>query len=218
MKPLWLSDGPTGSGMISETCTQVRLKRCRACSNRCLDLPPFFGEYAVCSFKFCLLDECGRYRFISGFLWLISTSSTVAGPLFIQQIIVAAAAPPRPSGPPDAVAKYNQAIMSKTGGTPLFLDSTYAIAGIMFGLKVTYTLCGRACDQIVRRLGLNIKTVLISAVYKKALKLSAKGSQKYSRGYILNLVNVDCESVSNDNDEAFRAGVDIFAPIDLKGG
>lgn len=117
------------------------------------------------------------------------------GPLFIQQLIVAASAPPPPAGPPEAVAAYNAAILVTTGGIPLFTHSTYAIGGIMLGLKLTYTLCGRATDQIVRRRGLNIKTVLVGAVYKKALKLSAKGSQKYSRGHILNLINVDCESV-----------------------
>ncbi|KAF8838120.1 P-loop containing nucleoside triphosphate hydrolase protein [Paxillus ammoniavirescens] len=45
-------------------------------------------------------------------------------------------------------------------------------------------------------MALNVKTVLISAVYKKALRLSAESNQKYGKGYIMNLVNVDCESVS----------------------
>ncbi|KAF9228464.1 P-loop containing nucleoside triphosphate hydrolase protein [Gyrodon lividus] len=45
-------------------------------------------------------------------------------------------------------------------------------------------------------MALNVKTVLISAVYKKALRLSAESNHKYGKGYIMNLVNVDCESVS----------------------
>ncbi|KAI6044220.1 P-loop containing nucleoside triphosphate hydrolase protein [Pisolithus marmoratus] len=45
-------------------------------------------------------------------------------------------------------------------------------------------------------MAMNVKTVLISAVYKKALRLSAESNQKYSKGYTMNLVNVDCESVS----------------------
>ncbi|KAF9233986.1 P-loop containing nucleoside triphosphate hydrolase protein [Melanogaster broomeanus] len=45
-------------------------------------------------------------------------------------------------------------------------------------------------------MALNVKTVLISAVYKKALRLSAESNQKYGKGFIMNLVNVDCESVS----------------------
>ncbi|KAH7911100.1 P-loop containing nucleoside triphosphate hydrolase protein [Hygrophoropsis aurantiaca] len=45
-------------------------------------------------------------------------------------------------------------------------------------------------------MALDVKTVLISAVYKKALRLSAESNQKYGKGYIMNIVNVDCESVS----------------------
>ncbi|KAI6164415.1 P-loop containing nucleoside triphosphate hydrolase protein [Pisolithus thermaeus] len=45
-------------------------------------------------------------------------------------------------------------------------------------------------------MAMNVKTVLISAVYKKALRLSAESNQKYNKGYTMNLVNVDCESVS----------------------
>ncbi|KAI6023743.1 P-loop containing nucleoside triphosphate hydrolase protein [Pisolithus microcarpus] len=45
-------------------------------------------------------------------------------------------------------------------------------------------------------MAMNVKTLLISAVYKKALRLSAESNQKYNKGYTMNLVNVDCESVS----------------------
>ncbi|KAF9238198.1 P-loop containing nucleoside triphosphate hydrolase protein [Melanogaster broomeanus] len=44
-------------------------------------------------------------------------------------------------------------------------------------------------------MAINVKTALISAVYRKALCLSAESSQKYSKGYITNLTNVDCESI-----------------------
>ncbi|KAI9462255.1 P-loop containing nucleoside triphosphate hydrolase protein [Boletus coccyginus] len=45
-------------------------------------------------------------------------------------------------------------------------------------------------------MAMDVKTALISAVYKKSLRLSAENSQKYGKGYIMNLLNVDCESVS----------------------
>ena len=45
-------------------------------------------------------------------------------------------------------------------------------------------------------MALNIKTDLISTVYKEALRLSTERNQKYNKGCIINLDNVDCESVS----------------------
>ncbi|KAF8440807.1 P-loop containing nucleoside triphosphate hydrolase protein [Boletus edulis BED1] len=45
-------------------------------------------------------------------------------------------------------------------------------------------------------MALDVKTALISAVYKKSLRLSAANNQKYGKGYTMNLVNVDSESVS----------------------
>ncbi|KAG6334434.1 hypothetical protein ID866_4655 [Astraeus odoratus] len=134
--------------------------------------------------------------FISGLLWFISISSNILAPLFLQQIIVAANAPPIPTNNATALAEFNDIIEENTGGFPLFLDSTYKLGSILLGLKLASTLCGRSSDQLVKRMALNIKTVLISAVYKKALRLSAESNQKYNKGYVMNLVNVDCESVS----------------------
>ncbi|KAF9236623.1 P-loop containing nucleoside triphosphate hydrolase protein [Melanogaster broomeanus] len=45
-------------------------------------------------------------------------------------------------------------------------------------------------------MAINVKTALISAVYRKTLRLSAESNQKYGKGYIMNLANVDCESIS----------------------
>ncbi|OCH93976.1 P-loop containing nucleoside triphosphate hydrolase protein [Obba rivulosa] len=69
-------------------------------------------------------------------------------------------------------------------------------------MKILYTLTGRASDQIVKRLALNVRTTLSAAIYQKSLRLSAHGLQKYSKGYILNLANVDTESVSKAVDIA----------------
>lgn len=120
----------------------------------------------------------------------------ILAPLFLQQVIVAVNAPPAPTNNATALAEYNDVIMQNTGGFPLFLDNTYKLGGILLGLKLAATLCGRSSDQLVKRMALNVKTVLISAVYKKTLRLSAESSQKYNKGYIMSLVNVDCESVS----------------------
>ena len=135
-------------------------------------------------------------RIFSGLLWFISIGSNVIAPLFLQQIIVAKNAPPAPTNNATALAAYNDVIKQNTGGFPLFLDDTYKLGCILLGLKLASTLCGRSSDQLVKRMALNVKTVLISAVYKKALRLSTESNQKYNKGYIMNLVNVDCESVS----------------------
>lgn len=135
-------------------------------------------------------------RMISGVLWFLSICSAILSPLMLQQIIVAAEAPVPPIGNATALAEWTSVIKSDTGGFPLIIYNTYALGGILMGLKLVFTLCGRSSDQLVKRMGLDVKTALISAVYKKALRLSAESNQKYGRGYIMNLVNVDCESVS----------------------
>lgn len=135
-------------------------------------------------------------RLISGLLWFLSVSSAILAPLMLQQIIVVANAPPPPTGNATALAEYNSAIEIDTGGFPLIIYNTYALAGMLMGLKLIFSFCGRSSDQLVKRMGLDVKTTLISAVYKKSLRLSAENNQKYGKGYIMNLVNVDCESVS----------------------
>ncbi|KAH7890193.1 P-loop containing nucleoside triphosphate hydrolase protein [Phlebopus sp. FC_14] len=45
-------------------------------------------------------------------------------------------------------------------------------------------------------MAMNVKTTLVAAVYKKALRLSVESNQKFGKGYIMNLVNVDCESIA----------------------
>ncbi|KAF9229004.1 P-loop containing nucleoside triphosphate hydrolase protein [Gyrodon lividus] len=150
-------------------------------------LPGLFGAIFGAATKLWL---------ISGFFWLLSIISAILAPLMLQQIIVAANAPLAPTGNATALAEWTAAIEENTGGFPLFVDNTYALGGILIGLKLAFTLFGRSSDQLVKRMALNVKTVLISAVYKKALRLSAESNQKYGKGYIMNLVNVDCESVS----------------------
>ena len=114
----------------------------------------------------------------------------------LQQIIVATNAPPPPTGNATALVEYNSYIKLQTGGFPLIVYNTYVLAGILMALKLIFSFCGRSSDQLAKRMALDVKTTLISAVYKKSLRLSAEKSQTYGKGYIMNLVNVDCESVS----------------------
>lgn len=155
---------------------------------RCGRFPYIDQKYGV--------NLCYVHRFWSGLLWFLSITSLVLAPLFLQQIIVAANAPPAPINNATALAEWNAAIKENTGGFPLFIDNTYKLGSILLGLKLAGSLCGRSSDQLVKRMALNVKTVLISAVYKKALRVSAESSQMFNKGYVMNLVNVDCESVS----------------------
>ncbi|KAF9233981.1 P-loop containing nucleoside triphosphate hydrolase protein [Melanogaster broomeanus] len=133
---------------------------------------------------------------ISAHLWFLSTASAILAPLVLQQIIVAANAPPAPTGNATALAEWTTVIEGSTGGLPLFVDNIYALGGILMGLKLVFTLGACSSDQLMKRMAINVKTALISAVYRKTLRLSAESNQKYGKGYIMNLANVDCESVS----------------------
>ena len=138
----------------------------------------------------------GNDRFISGVFWFFSISSAILAPLVLQQIIVATNAPPPPTANVTALAEYNSYIKSETGGFPLIVYNTYVLGGILMTLKLIFSCCGRSSDQLAKRMALDVKTALISAVYKKSLRLSSEHSQTYGKGYIMNLVNVDCENVS----------------------
>ncbi|KAJ3082015.1 Multidrug resistance-associated protein 1 [Rhizoclosmatium hyalinum] len=81
-------------------------------------------------------------------------------------------------------------------GFPLITKSTWSLAFLILGLKLSATLFGRTKDFIIKRSAFNIRTVLINAVTKKALTVSSSESNEFSNGYILNLINVDCEAVS----------------------
>lgn len=117
------------------------------------------------------------------------------GPILIQQLIIAANAPPRPTDPQGA-KMYDDAIKQVTGGVPLFTPTLWILALSLFGSKVLQTILGRTSENMIKSTSLNIKTALVGAVYKKSLRLGPQGIGRFDKGYILNLVNVDAESVS----------------------
>ncbi|KAJ3035928.1 hypothetical protein HDU99_010541, partial [Rhizoclosmatium hyalinum] len=81
-------------------------------------------------------------------------------------------------------------------GFPLFTKSAWSLAFLILGLKVASSIFGRAKDFILKRVAFNIRTVLINAVVKKSLTISSAKANEFSKGYVLNLINVDSESVS----------------------
>jgi ABC-type multidrug transport system fused ATPase/permease subunit len=144
-------------------------------------------------------------RYTSIFLWFISTSLALLGPLLIQQLIICAVVPAKPSGP-QAAKYWEDAIKATTGGIPLFTTNLYVLAVYFFFTKLGQTLFGRTADQMTHGMALNIKTALIGAIYQKSLRLGVQGVARFDKGYILNLVNVDTEAASSfSNNIGFRS-------------
>ncbi|KAJ3191779.1 hypothetical protein HK101_007416 [Irineochytrium annulatum] len=133
--------------------------------------------------------------FFSAFLWLVSILAQICVPLLLQQIIVIVNAPPLPDNATQAfIDAYNDQIMTFTGGFPLLFKTVYPVAGILLAARILASLTGRASDLIVRRQGFRYRSVLVGAIYGKALRTDLNG--EFSKGHVLNLVNVDCESIS----------------------
>ncbi|KAJ3307775.1 hypothetical protein HDU76_004381, partial [Blyttiomyces sp. JEL0837] len=78
----------------------------------------------------------------------------------------------------------------------LWIQSGLGIAFLIFALQLSSTLFGRSNEQIARTVTINIKTAMIGAVYEKALRLSGSAMQEFDQGRILNLINVDSETIS----------------------
>jgi ABC-type multidrug transport system fused ATPase/permease subunit len=70
------------------------------------------------------------------------------------------------------------------------------LALILFALQLARTVFIQTSNQFSFYLQIDLKTLLIGAVYEKSLRLSQASSTKYTQGQILNLVNVDIEKVS----------------------
>ncbi|KAJ3219439.1 Multidrug resistance-associated protein 1 [Dinochytrium kinnereticum] len=113
---------------------------------------------------------------LSGIFLAISTGSQVAVPTFIQQIIY-----------------YLQPEFPKSN---LIVNNGIAIAFIIFGLQLLFTIFGRTHNQINRTIMVNLRTVLIGAIYEKSLRLSNEAQQTFTQGNILNLINVDTETLA----------------------
>ncbi|KAI8617891.1 P-loop containing nucleoside triphosphate hydrolase protein [Chytriomyces sp. MP71] len=50
--------------------------------------------------------------------------------------------------------------------------------------------------MITKRVAFNLRTVIIHAVVRKSMRIDAKYAGRFSKGYVLNLINVDSEAVS----------------------
>ncbi|KAI9352861.1 P-loop containing nucleoside triphosphate hydrolase protein [Obelidium mucronatum] len=103
---------------------------------------------------------------VSGLIFLISIAAMVGIPLVLQQ------------------------------DSHLYTKSSLNLAFLLLGLKAISTIFGRVHDMITKRIAFQIRTVLINAIVKKSLSISTTRATEFSKGYVLNLINVDSESVS----------------------
>ncbi|KAJ2993207.1 Multidrug resistance-associated protein 1 [Globomyces sp. JEL0801] len=78
----------------------------------------------------------------------------------------------------------------------LLIQDGVALSFILWGLQVAASVCEKVQMQLMAFIQVDMKTILIGAVYEKSLRLSQASSRKYTQGQILNLINVDIEKIS----------------------
>ncbi|KAJ3141923.1 hypothetical protein HK100_005319 [Physocladia obscura] len=126
----------------------------------------------------------------SGVCMLLGVAGVVGAPLVLQQIIDLAAFH-------DAVpanVDWDTVPIPQLPGFPLVTKNAYLLAAVLLVLKVLASVFGRLCDSLVRRVAFNIRSLLIKAVVRKSLNI--KPDPRFSPGYVLNLINVDSESIA----------------------
>ncbi|ORY48057.1 hypothetical protein BCR33DRAFT_805124 [Rhizoclosmatium globosum] len=136
-----------------------------------------------------------RFRLLSGLLYILNIACLVGTPLVLQQVIDLAAfnatlieqKVPGLSAPTPVESNTIQEF-------PLITNSSWTIAFLLLSVKVSGTFFGCAKEFIVKRLAFNIRTVLVKTVAEKTLTISASKAKEFS--YVLNVVNVDAESIA----------------------
>ncbi|KAI9317828.1 P-loop containing nucleoside triphosphate hydrolase protein [Zopfochytrium polystomum] len=64
------------------------------------------------------------------------------------------------------------------------------------------TLFGQSYKQIQRNIVVNLRTVMVGAIYKKTLRPSGEAEKTFTQGRILNMINVDVEGIIRFADDA----------------
>ncbi|EGF83523.1 hypothetical protein BATDEDRAFT_18633 [Batrachochytrium dendrobatidis JAM81] len=94
----------------------------------------------------------------------------------------------------------------------LIIQSGAGLAFTLFALQIGSSIFRATSDQIIRRTEINIRTIIICAIYEKTLKLSGQSSIKFTQGKILNLINVDAEKIA----QAIQGVAGVYAtPIQI---
>ncbi|KAG0430323.1 hypothetical protein HPB47_022812 [Ixodes persulcatus] len=93
--------------------------------------------------------------------------------------------------PPAMTTRRNHNYMAK--GDPTWKGVFYAIgivsANFCSGMLVVHI------DRILSFTGLNAKTVMVAAIYRKTLRLSSESQKVYTIGELINLISVDADRI-----------------------
>ena len=80
--------------------------------------------------------------------------------------------------------------------SPPLEDRGFRFSIFLFLTLIAACIFRQSSNQLLSRLQLRVKTILIGAIYEKSLRLSYQSSKKFSSGKILNLINVDIDKVT----------------------
>ncbi|ORY48056.1 hypothetical protein BCR33DRAFT_782465 [Rhizoclosmatium globosum] len=126
---------------------------------------------------------------VAGILMLLSLSAGLGVPLILQQILDLVAFK-------DVVPESMWSVtpLPDTNGFPLFTLSNWTLAGILIALKIASTVFGRLHDTIVKRVAFQLRTFLYLCC-DESVDCVATEVREFSKGQILNLINVDTENI-----------------------
>ena len=69
----------------------------------------------------------------------------------------------------------------------------YFFGGILLGITVFQSLLAGQYYEILFRVGLKVRSVLISAIYRKSLRLANEAKKESTTGEIVNLMSIDVQ-------------------------
>ncbi|KAI9324884.1 P-loop containing nucleoside triphosphate hydrolase protein [Zopfochytrium polystomum] len=95
------------------------------------------------------------------------------------------------------------------------MPSGVSIALAIFALQAAATLFGRSYEQIQRNIVVNLRTVMVGAIYEKSMRLSGEAAKTFTQGRILNMINVDIEGIIRFADDAVSI---LLTPVQVAVG
>ncbi|KAF6982026.1 hypothetical protein CFC21_000463 [Triticum aestivum] len=117
---------------------------------------------------FWTIVSCHKHALlVSGFFALLKVLTLSTGPILLK------------------------AFINLSLGKGTFKYEGYVLAAMMFVCKCCESLSHRQWNFRIRRLGLQVRSFLSTAIYKKQQKLSNAETMNHSSGEIMNYVNVD---------------------------
>lgn len=134
------------------------------------------------SLVLAIAKTIGGQFLMSGFFKFVQDSLSFVQPQLLRLLII-------------FVKDYSELI--EDGGEPLPLTKGFMIAFAMFVVSVSQTAALHQYFQRAFDIGMQIKSALISRIYKKSLVLSNEAKQQSNTGDIVNLMSVDTQRLQD---------------------